>query len=356
MILELLEKSVIESRTIAPERYNFFSKYMDLVMRCTWKITKLIPSLVKESDFSAEDLIFDFHSLLTSIPPSEWKKLSSESPMPQIDIAFKTIKTMLLELVSCYKELIFDHMGRLSDPSSSNVIVMIKAMVDSDRKKQGLPAYEDERLLQIQLAPRARTAISNLPRISPISTKIDMRNIDPSSPLRRALSTPDHSKHAKHLGESELNAELGFIFQKISNKDITKEGIQELYTFQKIHTYADALVESHLSKTGQYFQGYIRRGLANLMEEEHSAQVKLSVVEPLAPIAKVNADPYKEKLYKLQRMFVNDSTEGQNLANINKKMGGLVGVEMENVEPVEVKQIPVIFLNDDIFIKRLKRS
>lgn len=294
-------------------------------MRCTWKITKLIPSIVSESNFSAEDLIFDFHNLLTSIPPSEWKKLSSESPMPQIDLAFKTIKTMLLEFVSCYKELIFDHMGRISDPSSSNAITMIKAMVDSDRKKQGLQAYEDTRLMKLIRTPRIKTAIVQ-------STGEHGNN----SPLRRAMTAPDHSLHAKLLGNNELDKELSAIFQKISNKDITKEGIQDLYNFQKIHTYADAMVESHLSKTGQYFQGYIRRGLANLMAEEHATETrKVSDTPDTKQPAIIAMDPYEEKLSNLKRMFVNDSSASQKMP-VAMKMGGLVGViEDEIIQEVE---------------------
>jgi hypothetical protein len=68
------------------------------------------------------------------------------------------------------------------------------------------------------------------------------------------------------LSNEEIKHKLDFIFQKISNKEQTKQGMQELYDFKKEHSYASAAVESKLDTVGAYFQGYIRRGLAHLEE------------------------------------------------------------------------------------------
>ncbi|KAI9250400.1 armadillo-type protein, partial [Helicostylum pulchrum] len=77
------------------------------------------------------------------------------------------------------------------------------------------------------------------------------------------------------LTDYDLNTTLTKIFHKIGTRDQTKQGIIELYQFQKSYPLAETKVNTYLSQTGNYFQSYIRRGLSNLAAEDsdlHAAQ------------------------------------------------------------------------------------
>lgn len=52
------------------------------------------------------------------------------------------------------------------------------------------------------------------------------------------------------------------IFQKIGNKDNTKEGLNLLYDFMRQHPEAD--IEPFLKNSSEFFQGYIRNGLKEI--------------------------------------------------------------------------------------------
>lgn len=65
---------------------------------------------------------------------------------------------------------------------------------------------------------------------------------------------------------------LTAIFKKIGTRDQTKQGIVELYEFQKTYPLAEAKVNGYLVQTGNYFQSYIRRGLSNLAAEDSESR------------------------------------------------------------------------------------
>ncbi|KAG0277377.1 Microtubule-associated protein, microtubule dynamics during spindle orientation [Linnemannia exigua] len=81
-------------------------------------------------------------------------------------------------------------------------------------------------------------------------------------------STEDHSVGKS---ETEMNSRLTQIFTKIGTREETKQGIVDLYQFQKQYPNMESKVNAHLAKTGTFFQSYIRRGLANLEAEANAA-------------------------------------------------------------------------------------
>ncbi|CAO3629819.1 unnamed protein product [Cunninghamella blakesleeana] len=70
------------------------------------------------------------------------------------------------------------------------------------------------------------------------------------------------------LSDFEMNNVLTQIFEKIGTREQTKQGIIELYEFQKKYPLAENKVNSYLNQTGTYFQRYIRRGLSNLAADD----------------------------------------------------------------------------------------
>jgi hypothetical protein len=55
------------------------------------------------------------------------------------------------------------------------------------------------------------------------------------------------------------------------NKELTRVGIEDLFHFIHAHPEMEGAVERRIQKSGSYFQGYIRRGLAALTEEQERA-------------------------------------------------------------------------------------
>merc|ERR1712109_309658 len=57
------------------------------------------------------------------------------------------------------------------------------------------------------------------------------------------------------------------IFKKIGQKELTKQGLQELYNFKQQNPHAD--LEPFLVKSSEYFRNYIERGLKSIESETH---------------------------------------------------------------------------------------
>ena len=68
--------------------------------------------------------------------------------------------------------------------------------------------------------------------------------------------------------EYEVNERLRRIFDKISESTTNKEGIADLYTFQKEHPEKQPRIEKQLSDLGEVFNSYIKRVLQRLAGED----------------------------------------------------------------------------------------
>lgn len=55
------------------------------------------------------------------------------------------------------------------------------------------------------------------------------------------------------------------IFRKVGSKELTREGLNDLYDFKQ--EFPDADLTPYLSKTSQFFQRYIEQGLKNIALE-----------------------------------------------------------------------------------------
>ncbi|KAF9574261.1 Microtubule-associated protein, microtubule dynamics during spindle orientation [Mortierella alpina] len=96
------------------------------------------------------------------------------------------------------------------------------------------------------------------------------------SPLSQSQSVSGASESkgtedASGASETEMNSRLTQIFTKIGTREETKQGIADLYQFQKMYPNMESKVNAQLAKTGTFFQSYIRRGLANLEAEANAA-------------------------------------------------------------------------------------
>ncbi|KAJ1562829.1 Microtubule-associated protein, microtubule dynamics during spindle orientation [Nowakowskiella sp. JEL0078] len=256
VLLEILEQSAHATVEVTPEQLPIQTRFTELVMKCIWKITKIIPSLLESKELRVNQLLLDVHKFLMSSPPNGWKRRAAEKSIPQADLPLRTVKTILHELVNCLDNKVFEHLDLIPDANSSQVLTYLKQMLDSDKRKVG------------STPPPSTTPRSKSPPINTSAAPQNQQIVTSTTnenPNQRQISA-DPQKSGR-LSPQEIETCLQVIFEKIGNKELTKQGIQELHEFQQNHPYTDADIERHLSKTGSYFQGYIKRGLSALMAD-----------------------------------------------------------------------------------------
>jgi cytoskeleton-associated protein 5 len=189
---------------------NLNDKYSELVMKCMWKITKVLGNLISSRRIVVEDLLFDIHVFLLHAPPQYWKRKSLESKDTQADMPLRTVKTIIHEVVGALGGEAMDYALLLPNSQQNHVVNYIRQMVINLEKK-------------------------NKPVAAP---------------------------------KTDLAHQLDDIFTLISDKENTKNGILKLYEFQRQNPAEFRMVEDRISQTGSYFQGYIHRGLAGLKQSE----------------------------------------------------------------------------------------
>lgn len=300
-------------------------------MKCLWKLAKTVQENLRTGVLNPDELLFDINKFFITTPPTEWKRRAAES-VPLGEMPLRTVKTLLLELVNGLGDSIFQHLTLIDNPQASSVYPYLHHMLEACRKR--------ERMQQVRQSPyatmpqtasenprfSAHSRTSSLSRPSSISSlksngmarttsigsylsgeqpmdtgaasgghPADM-TIPVAAPMHQQsnrLSTPSPNVQPmqvddepmqtdRPLSDYEMNQLLTQIFHKIGTRDQTKQGIIELYEFQKKYPLAEAKVNTYLSQSGQYFQSYIRRGLSNLAAEDTDLRSQQPQSSPVA--------------------------------------------------------------------------
>ncbi|KAJ3398578.1 Microtubule-associated protein, microtubule dynamics during spindle orientation [Chytriomyces hyalinus] len=352
VLLSLLEQSANATLHCLPDDVPLQAKYTELVMKCLWKLTKLIPQLVNEGVLDPTQLIAGVHNFLKVSPPNEWKRRAAEKVIPQADMPLRTVKTILHELCNCLGDRVLQCLSGVDDISKSHAVGYIRQMLGNAAILSGNPIPEPvpeppvvvvkrvenpvvdydgtlQAMRRSMTVPARDAAASRIPSSSPTSQLDSIPNRAPSPP--KAISRNSQYNLQRRasdgpLSEVEADAQLTVIFARISAKEETKQGIADLYAFRKRHPDCEVYVSAHLGRTGNYFQGYIKRGLAALEDEEKSGG-GVSQSNRTAGVAGIStpvsasavaldahdqaADPYRETLNKFQqRLHAQTDTTG----------------------------------------------
>ncbi|KAI7849124.1 armadillo-type protein [Circinella umbellata] len=112
---------------------------------------------------------------------------------------------------------------------------------------------------------------TTIPVATPMRNNISINNINNNNNTNNVqpMQVDEQADPNKPISDYEMNNLLTQIFVKIGTREQTKQGIVELYEFQKKYPLAEAKVNTYLSQSGTYFQSYIRRGLSNLAAEDN---------------------------------------------------------------------------------------
>jgi cytoskeleton-associated protein 5 len=271
-LMRILSESTAEDQTnLKSEALAVNNKYLELSMKCLWKITKVVGSLITTRKLVVEELLFDIHEFLQIASPQYWKQKATETKNEQADMPLRTVKTILHEIVNNLGVEAMHYAAVLPNQTQNHVVNYLRQMVLNYEKK---------------------------------------------NQATRENASPTAAKpQVKESAESQdFTQQLDSIFGMISDKELTKQGIQRLHEFQKLNPSAFILIESRLAQTGSYFQGYIRRGLATLAQSELAVAPRVEerrFDSPSKPVES-DADSYKETLARLQRMFVGKESKTVN--------------------------------------------
>lgn len=214
-LLLILKEGVLD-QAVSEAARDIQKKFIELVMKCLWKITKVIPSFLQNGTLHVDLLLLETNSFLSAAPPSYWKQKTVETGVLTADMPLRTVKTILHELVNVLGDNVTQFLSVLPDQSHTNNY--IKQMLQSVKRKGG-------------------------------------QGVTPKAIVK--------------LEQHDFPAQLDAIFSQIADKEETKMGIERLNAIQHKFPSVMPLVEERLAKTGSYFQGYIRRGLAALVDQKN---------------------------------------------------------------------------------------
>ncbi|KAK7077046.1 hypothetical protein SK128_006637 [Halocaridina rubra] len=203
-------------------------KFTELVMKCNWKVIRILPS--RSNDLDLDQILLDVHNFLIAYPLSSWSDRPSDTPL-------RTIKTVIHTLCKTYGTTILSHFSKIENAHGSELHKYLTKTLKKPKSEEDCGAGDSNRLAAAQVTNESQESI----------------------------------KSPKRLSKSAHNT-LSEIFRKIGSKENTKEGLIQLYDFKQKHPEAD--IEPFLRKSSQFFQNYIERGLKRV-EMERQADGKM---------------------------------------------------------------------------------
>ncbi|KAJ3104241.1 Microtubule-associated protein, microtubule dynamics during spindle orientation [Phlyctochytrium planicorne] len=263
--------STMETLKAAPKDAPTHAKYTELVMKCLWKLTKVIPQLFEQNLLDVGKLILAIHEFLEVSPPSDWKRRAAEKSIPQADMPLRTVKTILHEIVAVFGESAVDFGSVVGDTERSHAVTYLRQLVEQAKKKAGGSlggskevSNASSRASPIELSKPVSTPSAPSLSLSSTATATHTNSKPEDLPLPTPSLNPRPT--SPPLDDQEAEKRLTVIFHRMSQKDETKKGIAELHTFRKDHPEAEDRVRVFYEKTSPYFRSYIRRALVTLEE------------------------------------------------------------------------------------------
>ncbi|GLV37157.1 mini spindles [Carabus blaptoides fortunei] len=206
-------------------------RFLDLVMKCLWRVIKIIPTWADEMDY--DTILYEIHLFFKDFPSTWWKQKASDTPI-------RTIKTIVHSMAKIKGNGLMSHLSKISNPNESE-----------------LQAYLLKLLKTLKLE--------------------EVKQIPLKKDLRRPLSRLTHNM-------------LSEIFQKIGSKEATKEGLTQLYDFKV--QYPEADIEPYLERSSQFFQEYIEKGLKDIEASRKKTATEAALASSHMP-ATENDEPIR---------------------------------------------------------------
>ena len=108
--------------TVGTAGHGLPEKYLDLVMKCLWKVIKFIPDWMKRGELGLGEVLGETHEFLKAYPSTYWKRQASDIPM-------RTVKTLLHSLVSNEGVSIIEVAENIPNVDASELVPYLKKLV-----------------------------------------------------------------------------------------------------------------------------------------------------------------------------------------------------------------------------------
>ena len=226
-------------------------KFSDLIIKCLIKQTKHLSASIESVNL--EGILSGIHTFLCSLDSGKIRQRLSEDDKP-----LRMVKTILHELCKLKGKDIYKYLLNIPRYAEGGKKPQLIFFYIDLYCVSTLRSNKDEQQQQ-NVGASSASASASAGKVGGMSSN----TTTPSKIDTRSLS--------------DIKADLAQIFKKIGDKASSKQGLEELYRFQKECPHID--IETHLKKTSKEFQEYIRNGLQNVSSSsEQQQQVKKSPI------------------------------------------------------------------------------
>lgn len=302
---------------------TFGDKFMKLVLKSLWKISRIIETIVNDLDL--DQVMLHTHDFLVTFPPSFWKKEGTD------DVPLRTIKTITYLIVKHVGEDILDHMTLIPNAEQSDLMRYLHRIVNEMQRNGDNPA--PPRKSGVDLDAKNSSMDQGNRNITAVATPAAKNGVNRGQVNG---NTSFFNTSESKLGKTETQ-QLSQIFNLIGSAD-PEAGFAQLLDFVECHP--DFNLDSHLERTStDFFRSYVMKGINQLKdhkqerlnEQLQSARRKSGIIsagiennEPNGPNATTAPlTPTSSNAKRLEELFPLQSQTPK--LNIRSKLATLPG-------------------------------
>ena len=204
----------------------------DIYMKCLWRLIRNLSEdirLIKVNKLLFDvDQFFLAYTRIATLPRSE-------------DKLFKTAKTIVFHVANILDVEVWDYTDMIAKPDQSLVIRNIRSTLNKLNKSQD--------------ADTSKNSSMN----STLNSDKGQPKVSPAARFRAQLNQGMEDVGDERGGNQEVNNRLAQIFTRIGSREISRQGLADLYNFMLANPATD--LRPFLKSTSNIFQDYIERGL-----------------------------------------------------------------------------------------------
>ncbi|KAI6653594.1 Cytoskeleton-associated protein 5 [Oopsacas minuta] len=217
----------------------------DIYMKSVWRLTRNLNDnirLIKVNKLLFDvDQFFIAYTRVGTTPRSE-------------DKLYKTAKTIVFHVANSLDTEVWDYTDLIVKPEQSHVCRTIRNTLNKLSKSQ------DSSLSSNSDVSIRNTSMHN--QDSSISREGEHAKMSPAARFRAQLNQGMEDVGDERVGNQEVNSRLAQIFTRIGAREISGQGLADLYNFMLANPTTD--LRPFLKSTSNIFQGYIERGLQSI--------------------------------------------------------------------------------------------
>ena len=221
----------------------------EIYMKCLWKMIRSLSEDIRL--IKVNKLLFDVDQFLIA-----YTRIAS-TPRSE-DKLFKTAKTIVFHVANILDIEVWDYTDMIATPDQSLVIRNIRSTLNKLNRSQD------------------NESSKNSSMNSTLNSEKGQSKISPAARFRAQLNQGMEDVGEERGGNQEVNNRLAQIFTRIGSREISRQGLADLYNFMLANPSTD--LRPFLKSTSNIFQDYIERGLRSVegdMKNPFKEQTKI---------------------------------------------------------------------------------